>query len=152
MNYKYASLMLSTTTAVKDEARMHPAADADVAQACTFRYLLDKVHSWALASELQATGAAYDASSVVRDDDVDSNAYTEHQQDNQQASQKRHHHRMPIVVPSTPPDIRVLHNTAKRLAGLRIVHNLRCQDLLYAAADRLQQHNVSSSDDDDDTA
>jgi hypothetical protein len=134
--------------------RIIPAAAAadDVTEARTFRYMLDKVLCWARAGEVQAIDAAYyDASSDISDVDSDASMEVQYSDDSSTLLG-----RVPIVVALTPPSIEVQHNTAKRLTGLRHVHNRAyahggCHELLYAADVRLQQYIQRDKRDDDDT-
>jgi hypothetical protein len=154
-----ASLLTTerTTTGAKDDEAFIILAASDEAEAARFVVGLG-VLAWAHASgEVQADSTS-DASSVVNDDDqvdVESLSLKDHvesprrrrwSRDDSNVTDEDDDQRVTIVAAATPPDIKVKHDTAKRLAGLRHVRKLmRCQLHVYADDDHLlrQQHKLS---------
>ena len=112
--------LLSTAGAIHDETLIIPAA-ADNAEidTSTVRSLGNLLQlSWACGGgDIQANNnPAHDATSEVNDDDVDFNVHEFPQQ---------HYQRVPIGIASTPPNIKLQHDFAKQLAGLRFMRKLR---------------------------
>jgi hypothetical protein len=117
-----ASLPLSTaertTGAIDDETLFIPAtadeAEVGASTLCNLGNLLQL--SWARGGAEVEANLTHDATSEVNDDDVDFNIHEFPQQ---------HYQRVPIGIASTPPNIKLQHDFAKQLAGLRFMRKLR---------------------------